>query len=172
MEAGEKTLHCQLLEESPSKLECYTALWDDTGVSPMPEICTALRESDQSRREHFERRGCSVLLTQRSPDGFMHLGRLGEQLNEYAIPHRLGMPVPLFSPTKLHPVLKNGRSDTPPEIQRMLQFETALSGQSKPKADLATLTKALPPLFGSPKVNVMRPTLYPAHEEHWNKSSY
>uniref|UniRef100_A0A8C4QFT3 Uncharacterized protein n=1 Tax=Eptatretus burgeri TaxID=7764 RepID=A0A8C4QFT3_EPTBU len=133
---------------------------------------TAMRESDQARSEQFERRGCSVLLTQRSPDGFMRLGRLGEQLNEYAIPHRPGMPVPLFSPTKLHPVLKNGRSDTPPEIQRMLQFETALSGSNKPKAELAALTKALPPLFGLPKVNVMRPSLYPAHEEHWNKSSH
>lgn len=95
---------------------------------------------------------------QRSPWLVMRMGILGRGLQEYLLPYQRMLPLPIFSPTKMG-AAKEGREDTPTQLQELLALETALGGQCVERQDVAEITKQLPPVVPVSKPGALRRSL-------------
>uniref|UniRef100_V9L736 Telethonin n=1 Tax=Callorhinchus milii TaxID=7868 RepID=V9L736_CALMI len=143
-------------EENSVRKEFYTAEWQSLTMAIRPwEGCT-VQEADRRRRESYDRRHQVAYLIQRSPNGIMGLGRVGERLREYRVPYQHGLPVPIFKPTHISPKVE--RADTPPVLKDIMELERALGsdGSCPDKREISQITRELPPVIQPVKLDAQK----------------
>jgi len=113
-------------------------------LAPCDRCCLNL--VDDVRKESYNRKYQVTYLVQRNPNNMMRMGRLGETLTEYRLPHRQQLPLPIFTPTLTSS--KVDRAITPPELSAIMELERALSlgGTCQEKRNISDITRELPPV--------------------------
>ncbi|XP_073532730.1 telethonin-like [Phyllobates terribilis] len=132
-------LSCKVQEEDLDKKETCTWQWDDLTVERRPEERKTLSEFDSVNKEGYDQKRQTVLLVQRSPLQSIRAGILGGYMQDYKLPYRNLLPVPLFVPSRLHTPDKLS-----PEDLRSKQKMTHTNGLYTDKQDITTLINRLP----------------------------
>uniref|UniRef100_A0A8D0GIJ4 Telethonin n=1 Tax=Sphenodon punctatus TaxID=8508 RepID=A0A8D0GIJ4_SPHPU len=137
-------LSCLVTEQNTAHKESFMAEWKDLSLSTRPEEGCSRSEVDTRRKETFRQQQETRIVVQRSPWGFLRLGRLGEPLRSYPLPYQRALPLPIFAPADLSAKAEREPSPSP----------TALTGADR--KDLAELTRELPPLTQPRKAGLPR----------------
>ncbi|XP_069816378.1 telethonin-like [Dendropsophus ebraccatus] len=156
-------LSCKMQEEDLDKKESCIWQWDDLTVENRPEERKTLSECDSLNREGYEQKQQMVFLVQRSPLQILRAGILGSHMQDYKLPYKTLLPVPLFVPSRLHTP-----DEMSPEDLHFKQKMTHTNGLCPDKQDITALINTLPKVMQPMKIRVSSlisppPSLYNAN---------
>ncbi|XP_048883073.1 telethonin [Brienomyrus brachyistius] len=141
-------VHCEVEERNVEKRErCYFT-WLDLVMETRPEQNTTLSENKTLSKESFTQRRVDHLLVQRSLDQRIRMGRLGQRMEEYHLPYRNVLPVPMFVPRNVSSLRDSQRTPTPEELERGRS-----SGVCADKKDVSEITKDIPKVVQPSRVD-------------------
>ncbi|XP_043910976.1 telethonin-like [Protopterus annectens] len=145
-------LTCFIKEENAARKESFTVEWQDHTLSTRPEQRCKLNEVNDTHKESFSRQHQTQFVVQRSASNVMKMGRLGEGMTKYSLPYQNRLPLPIFKPADLSSKLE--RALTPPELQRLIEFERFLcsDGSCQDKCEIAQIKSQLPPIMQPSKL--------------------
>ncbi|KAL4616985.1 telethonin-like [Arapaima gigas] len=136
---------CEVKENNEEHREYYQCTWLDLVMETRPEHNTTLRESDTSRRESYTQQQVAHFLAQRSPQQKICLGRQGQKMEEYQLPYRNVLPVPIFMPSNAMSLKEVRRVPTPDELRAAIALERERSsGVCADKTELSHITRDMP----------------------------
>ncbi|XP_023668142.1 telethonin [Paramormyrops kingsleyae] len=139
--------HCEVEESNVEKREgCYFA-WLDLVMETRPEQNTTLSENMTRPKESYTQRQVDHFLVQRSLDQRIRMGRLGQRMEEYHLPYRNVLPVPMFVPWNVASLRDSQRTPTP-ELERGRS-----NGLCADKKDVSEITKDIPKVVQPSRVD-------------------
>ncbi|XP_056378963.1 telethonin-like [Hyla sarda] len=156
-------LSCSVQEEDLDKKESCTWQWDDLTVETRPQERKTLSEFDSLNRKGYGQKQETVFLVQRSPLQTIRAGVLGRDMQDYKLPYRPLLPVPLFVPNRLRTPEELSPEDLP-----FKQKMTPTNGLYPDKQDITALINSLPKVIHPSTLRVSSlisppPSLYNAN---------
>ncbi|XP_058603088.1 telethonin isoform X1 [Onychostoma macrolepis] len=118
--------------------ESYEATWLDLLMETRPEYKRTLVEKDSMRKESYESKQVVHFKVRRFLNQTIHMGREGEPLQEYHLPYRNILPIPIFVPRDVT------QPDVTREIKSTMDSETSLNGLCLQKREVSSIIKHKP----------------------------
>uniref|UniRef100_A0A8C2C112 Telethonin n=1 Tax=Cyprinus carpio TaxID=7962 RepID=A0A8C2C112_CYPCA len=123
--------------------ESYEATWLDLLMETRPEYKMTLVEKDSRRKESYESKQVVHFTVRRFLNQTIHMGRDGEPLQEYCLPYKNILPIPIFVPKDVtQPDIT--REPSPCKTKSTMDSETSLNGVCLQKREVSSITEHKP----------------------------
>ncbi|XP_016095725.1 telethonin-like [Sinocyclocheilus grahami] len=123
--------------------ESYEATWLDLLMETRPEYKMTLVEKDSMRKESYESKQVVHFSVRCFLNQTIHMGRDGEPLQEYCLPYRNTLPIPIFVPRDVtQPDII--REPSPSRTKSTMDSETSLNGVCLQKREVSSITEHKP----------------------------
>ncbi|XP_052000023.1 telethonin-like [Xyrauchen texanus] len=123
--------------------ESYEATWLDMLMETRPEYKMTLFEKDSVRKESYEKKQVVNFTVQRFPNQMIRMGRDGGPMQEYHLPYKNILPIPIFLPKNItQPDVT--RKPSPSRLKSVMDSETSLSGFFPEKREVSSITRHKP----------------------------
>ncbi|XP_052433812.1 telethonin-like [Carassius gibelio] len=120
--------------------ESYEATWLDLLMETRPEYKRTCVEKDSVRKESYESKQVVHFTVRRFLNQTIHMGREGEPLQQYNLPYKNILPIPIFVPRDVtQPDIT--REPSPSGIKSAMDSETSLNGLCLQKREVSSITE-------------------------------
>ncbi|XP_059424392.1 telethonin-like [Carassius carassius] len=135
--------YSDFLEIDEIARESYEATWLDLLMETRPEYKRTCVEKDSVRKESYESKQVVNFTVRRFLNQSIHMGREGEPLQEYNLPYKNILPIPIFVPRDVtQPDIT--REPSPSRIKSAMDSETSLNGLCLQKREVSSFTEHKP----------------------------
>ncbi|XP_005173586.1 telethonin isoform X1 [Danio rerio] len=134
--------YSDLQETDELSRESYEATWLDLLMETRPEYKMTLAEKDSMKKESYESKQVVHFTVRRFPNQTIQMGRDREPMQEYRLPYKNILPIPIFVPRDVtQPDVTRSPS---PSVKSSTDTEASLSGVCLHKREISSITEHKP----------------------------